>query len=158
VLHRSSAFLYRFTSDLVAECLTPPITSILMTKSVWIPLIAALVFEVLGIAFLAPLPETLSQNMPEDIAANSPLSSDSSEVEGEQRPLLEADEVNLKNPSIIREVRESLRFITRDAAVAALVITFLVSKVGRQSTNLLLQYVSKRYHWTLSKVSSTSYS
>ncbi|EPE26904.1 MFS general substrate transporter [Glarea lozoyensis ATCC 20868] len=147
---RSTAFLYRFTSDLVAECLTPPIASMLMTKSVWIPLLAALGFELLGYAFIIPLPETLPQKTPEDTAESS-RSSEALVEEEEQRPLLEADESDPKKPSRLSDMKESFSFLTRDKAVAALVFTFLVSKVGRQSTNLIIQYVSKRYHWSIAK-------
>jgi hypothetical protein len=123
-----------------------------MTRSVWIPLIAALCFELLGFVFLVPLPETLPEKIAEDTTADPHLSSDPLEREEEQRPLLDSDEMDSKKPSSLHELKESLSFLTRDTAVAALVFTFLASKVGRQSTDLLVQYVSKRYEWTIAQV------
>jgi hypothetical protein len=123
-----------------------------MTKSVWIPLIAALCFELLGFVFLFPLPETLPEKTAEDNTTNPHLSSGPFEGGEEERPLLENDEMDSKKLSSMDELKESFTFLTRDTAVAALVFTFLVSKVGRQSTNLLMQYVSKRYNWSIAKV------
>lgn len=53
----------------------------------------------------------------------------------------------------LRQTTASFAFVTRNAVVAAIVLTFLVSEVGRQGLDLLLQYVSKRYGWSLSEVS-----
>ena len=52
----------------------------------------------------------------------------------------------------MRETLATFDFATRDAVIASLVLTFLISKVGRQSNNILFQYVSKRYGWELSQV------
>ena len=145
--------MFTFASALIAECVTPPFTSYLMAKSVWTPLLLVLVFDLLGFAILLALPETLPHTMPIDIAANPLLADESSDDESEDRTPLEDDDSSPKKPTAIDRFKKSFRFITRDTAVIALVITFLISKVGRQSINILLQYVSKRYHWTLSKVS-----
>lgn len=44
-------------------------------------------------------------------------------------------------------------FVIKDKVLSTLFVTFLISKVGRQSTNILFQYVSKRCGWTLAHVS-----
>lgn len=153
---RSSVFFYRFTSDLIAECLVPPITSILMAKSLWLPLLAALGFQLLGVLLTFVLPETLpiesSGQDPGVFDDNQPVARI---VEADEGLLLENERENDEKWKIwIRKTRKSFSFVTRDATVVALVFTFLISKVGRQSINILLQYVSKRYDWSLSKVST----
>jgi hypothetical protein len=59
VTGRSSAFFYRFTSDLIAECFVPPLTAILMSKTPWVPLLTALILLVLCTTMTLALPETL---------------------------------------------------------------------------------------------------
>ncbi|KAH8698674.1 P-loop containing nucleoside triphosphate hydrolase protein [Talaromyces proteolyticus] len=56
---RSTVFFYRFCTDLVADLIVPPITSILMSRNVWIPLLLAVVFQGFGFIIALGLPETL---------------------------------------------------------------------------------------------------
>jgi hypothetical protein len=147
---RSTIFFYRFCSDLVAECFTPPVTAVLMSRNIWIPLIIAVLFQGIGAALVLILPETLPISHLEVEAEHSTENLPSSETVEE--PCLKA-----KGRAWILKITEALEFVTRDKSVAALVFTFLISKVGRQSINIMLQYVSTRYGWPLSKVHSPNY-
>jgi hypothetical protein len=144
---RSVVFLYRFAAELVAECLTPPVTSILMEHGVWYPLLAAVFFDGIGFMLALALPETLPAATKRHAILPRIL-----EVEPE-RQLPEEHTRETKSSSYFHQATAFFDFITRDAAVAALLVTFLVTKVGRRSGDLLLQYVSKRYQWNLSKAS-----
>jgi hypothetical protein len=147
---RSTVFFYRFCTDLIAECFVPPVTSALMSKNMWIPLLAAVVFQGLSTMMILIIPETLPMPISEqagDVSNNSPIVTNASETDEE--PIFDE-----KWKVWMWKTKESFGFATRDATVAALVFTFLISKVGRQSVNILLQYVSKRYGWSLSKAST----
>lgn len=140
----STVFFYRFCTDLIADLAIPPLTSVLMSKNIWIPLLGAVFFQGSCAAMLLILPETSPLPMPED--AGRPLMATTTS-EPEDYPKSAKWWKHKK-----RRARDSFSFVQRDSAVAALVLTFLISKVGRQSTNVLLQYASKRYGWTLSQV------
>ncbi|KAI1148904.1 major facilitator superfamily domain-containing protein [Nemania diffusa] len=140
---RSTVFFYRFCAELIAECFVPPFTYLLMKKDTWIPLLVAVGFQALAMIMTLFVPETLplpSSEVKNGSSNSSPTSS---------RPSSLSEPASRKD--WLQQVKESFAFVTRDKTVAALVFTFLVSKVGRQSSNVLFQYVSKRYGWDLSQ-------
>jgi len=154
---RSSVFFYRFTSELIAECVVPPVASILMKRTPWVPLAAAIGFMTLGILVTLIVPETLPIEVfqPDYIASN------------DSQPEVETSSVDVELPSDgskshkkwenwIYASKEFFDFVTRDRLVVAFLIAFLVLRVGRQAYHIFLQYVSKRYRWSLAQVSSSS--
>ncbi|TGJ78963.1 hypothetical protein E0Z10_g9802 [Xylaria hypoxylon] len=140
---RSTVFFYRFCAELIAECFVPPFTYVLMKRDTWTPLLVAVGFQVLATIMTLFIPETLPVALSE-IKSDSPNSSPISSRSPTRYELG-------TRRNWLQQVRESFAFVTRDKTVAALVFTFLVSKVGRQSSNILFQYVSKRYGWDLSQ-------
>ncbi|KAI0433319.1 major facilitator superfamily domain-containing protein [Xylaria sp. FL1042] len=140
---RSTVFFYRFCAELISECFTPPFTYVLMKKDIWTPLLFAVGFQVLATIMTLFLPETLPVASSEININSSNSSPTSSRCPSLYEPA--------SKRSWLQKVKESFAFVTRDRTVAALVFTFLVSKVGRQSSNVLFQYVSKRYGWDLSQ-------
>lgn len=52
----------------------------------------------------------------------------------------------------IREFIESTRFIWRDWNVCLMIVTMFVSVISRQSSNMLLQYSSRRFNWSIARV------
>ncbi|KAI9727740.1 MAG: hypothetical protein M1834_007979 [Cirrosporium novae-zelandiae] len=48
-------------------------------------------------------------------------------------------------------LHKSFRVLTEDMRVFWLILTSLVARLGRQSLAVLLQYVSKRYGWSLAQ-------
>lgn len=141
-------FFYRFCSELIAECFVPPFTYLLMEMDVWIPLLVALGFQVIATVMTSLIPETLPVASPEittDSLNDSTTGSGSSSLYK-----------TTSNRIRMQRVKDSFAFITRDRTVSALVFTFLISKFGRQSSTVLFQYVSKRYHWNLSQVRAFS--
>lgn len=42
-----------------------------------------------------------------------------------------------------------MQFLKHDISLALVVFTFMVNRLGRQSTDLLLRYSSKSCHWTI---------
>ena len=133
-----------------------------MAKSPWIPLLLALLFVTLCFGMTLALPETLPIKIPTpkntavvvDPTDHQSRLLDHSITEQSEDSSSEDEVAGLKKwRHRVRETRQLFAFVTRDATIAALVLTFLISRVGRHSINLLLQYASKRYNWSLSKVS-----
>ena len=124
---------------LVSEFIAAPISSLLMDYNIWLPLVAGLISQILGVLIAIALPETLP---PPTIDATNSLVAD------------ETAEDLRKSIKVWKKIEEIFEFLFRDKAVAFLVIGFLVLRLGRQSMSILLQYVSKRYDWSLSQVRS----
>lgn len=116
-------------------------TAILMEKNVWVPLIAGVAIWISCTVLSLALPETLPV---QPIVKSSESDSDNT---------IEADEKYDTWTSWLFSFTKSFAFATHNAAVLALIIAYLIQEIGRQSFDLLLQYVSKRYGWSLSNVS-----
>jgi hypothetical protein len=156
---RSSAFFYRFTSELIAERVVPPVASVLMKRAPGVPLIAAIWFMTLGILLVIVIlimPETLPVEVPDPgyIASYDPQTG------------VETSSVDVELPSDgsksyrngrtwIYGAKEFFEFVTRDRLVVTLLIAFLVLRVGRQAYHMFSQSVSKRYGWSIAEVSSS---
>lgn len=52
----------------------------------------------------------------------------------------------------VREFARSTRFIWADSNICLMVFVMFVTVMSRQCTNLLLQYVSKKFDWSISRV------
>ena len=122
---------------LVSEFIAAPISSLLMEYNIWLPLVAGLISQILGVLIAIALPETLP---PPTIDATNSLVAD------------ETAEDLRKSIKVWKKIEEIFEFLFRDKAVAFLVIGFLVLRLGRQSMAILVQYISKRYEWSLSQV------
>ncbi|KAK3191539.1 hypothetical protein K4F52_002354 [Lecanicillium sp. MT-2017a] len=135
---RSTVFFYRFCTDQVADLVVPPIAAVMMAKDTWLPLLVAVGLQLLTVILSLGLPETLPVS---DEPVDTDSAADTSSVDSNCG----------KRTTLLKRAKRSFEFITRDKTVASLVFTFLISKVGRQSSNVLFQYVSKRYDWALSQ-------
>ncbi|KAF8537766.1 major facilitator superfamily domain-containing protein [Trichophaea hybrida] len=144
---RTTAFFQLQACVLFAELVAPPLSSVLMSHNVWTPLLIALVIMVLVLLIACALPETRGL----EVANTEPSNSSGEEQEGDERisrPNLETS--TRKNSNSHRDI---MTFLRQDINVTLLVAIFLVITIGRQTTMLLLQYVSKRYDWSLAKSS-----
>lgn len=145
---RSTVFFYRFCTDLVADLIVPPIASMLMNKNTWIPLLLAVAFQGLSVILALGLPETLP-------VVDSKRAGENTDDISSDYTISEQAEIPFKNGGAwggwLTRNKDSFDFVIKDRALSALVFTFLISKVGRQAANMLFQYVSKRYGWTLAQ-------
>lgn len=148
-MYRATVFLYRFCPTLIADLVVPPIVAALMTKDVWIPLLLSV-----GISVFATLLAILF--VPETLPIST-LEEDSCETNSSlaQEPggtITKKQKFTEKCRHWIRGHISAFSFVTRHASIWSLVFTFLISKIGRQSSNVIFQYVSKRYDWSLAQV------
>jgi hypothetical protein len=125
-----------------------------MTKDVWIPLLGAVLFQGIGTIMITIVPETLPVAIDDEDADHGDDLSDSGSALTDNSKAVEIPAFTKKVKLWAKSTRDSFSFVTRHTAVWALVFTFLLNKVGRQSTNFLFQYVSARYEWTLAQVSA----
>lgn len=121
-----------------------------MAHDVWLALFVGLIVQASGIPFALTLPETLymkpgAKPALEGITAERPDSSNEDiDAPVAKRSLFLQREWH--------KARHALHILHQDASLTLVILSFLVFKLGAQSMNLLLPYVSKRFHWPLSKV------
>jgi hypothetical protein len=119
-----------------------------MSKNIWFPLVAAVACQGASALMSLTIPETLPSAVFE-LNGRLPLLRDTISSETHDEPLPKKSWRNR-----LKQTKDSFAFVSQDATVATLVCTFLISKVGRQTLNVVLQYVSKRYGWNLATVST----
>jgi hypothetical protein len=119
-----------------------------MSKGTWYPLVVAVGLLSLSLLLALGLPETLpladlqvSDDVSDAVSASNASASSESTAQ------------RAKGASWVRNAKNSFAFVAQDRTVASLVCTFFISKIGRQSNNVLFQYVSKKYGWSLSQAS-----
>jgi hypothetical protein len=120
----------------VAETLTVPISAFLMTVNPWIPFImgpAVMVIIILLTMILIPGIRESDEDGPIE---------------------------SLGNPATANQDHDAnLEALTSHGVwtLSCIVLLFLTASIGRQSMGILLQYVTKRFHWTYAKVSALIY-
>lgn len=93
------------------------------------------------------LPETLEDAK----AKRSIIQNDSNGSPGETEP----STANTAMQELIRQMREfkqSTQFIWHDSNVYLMIVVLFVTIISKQSTNILLQYASKKFEWSLARV------
>ncbi|KAI9829497.1 MAG: hypothetical protein M1819_006317 [Sarea resinae] len=137
-------------TGVLIRVISTPISAALMTKNTWIPYLLASVITILGTLLAFGLPETLELAVKSSRASLLELADDENEAE---------DNVPVKG-DIKSRVREGLRefaasthFIWTNPSVMLVLFTFLVAVFEKQSILLLLQYVSKRFGWSIARAS-----
>ncbi|GIZ42872.1 hypothetical protein CKM354_000612200 [Cercospora kikuchii] len=144
---RSTVFFYRFCTDFVANLAIPPIASLLMSKNIWIPLLSGALFQASSVVMVLAIPESAPANMTKE----SEQADEWSPIDMDAPSDGVASFVGKRYKLWLRRARSSLSFILRDNAIAAIIWTFLLFEVGLQSKQVLFQYASKRYGWTLAQ-------
>lgn len=117
-----------------------------------LPYLLGVCLIILGTIPVVFLPETL-----EDAKAKRSIPADTEQATENER--LEQQrvkkEVLQEFTRQVREFIESTRFIWSNSNVCIMVSVFFITIIGRQSTNLLLQYVSKKFDWSIAHVCSS---
>lgn len=134
---------------MIAEVLATPVSAYLMTFDPWFPYVLGIILLVLGTTPALFLPETLEDaKAKRSIITHGSDSGDSSETEPVNKT---ATQEVLRQ---MREFKESTKFIWRDSNVYLMVLVLFVSFMSRQSTNIIMQYASKKFDWSIARVRS----
>ncbi|PLN79614.1 MFS general substrate transporter [Aspergillus taichungensis] len=140
--------LFRLSSvGILSEVLATPVSAYLMTRDPWPPFMLGLGVAVLGSLFAFLIPETLS-------SARSKITSATEPDEGTTQTTTAG---KISRGQYIKEKMRSLynssRFITESPGVTTCLFALLITSISKQSTSLLLQYTSKRFHWSIANSS-----
>jgi hypothetical protein len=151
---RRSTALFRLNSAVIlAEILATPISAYLMTSSLMLPFLLGVGLIILGTIPVLFLPEKL-----EDMKVKQPIP-ENWDQETEQNTENERPEQQRAKKEVRQEFTRqfpkfigSTRFIWSDSNVCIMILVSFVTVIGRKSTNLLLQYVSKKFDWSFARV------
>ncbi|KAA8651283.1 hypothetical protein EYZ11_009188 [Aspergillus tanneri] len=139
---RATKFFFIAAAILLAEILATPLSALLMVQSPWVPYLLGLLCEFVGVVAALVVPETL------------PKISD--EVFDDDIPTPRRGSESLFRALLHRAGAEILRlreFITTTNNILAISVAFFAADVGKQALQLMLQYVSKRFEWSMAKAS-----
>ncbi|KAJ9157593.1 Major facilitator superfamily transporter [Pleurostoma richardsiae] len=141
---RATYFGYMSSISYVVGLLGPALASATMTLLLWLPFWIGILLLLLAVPAITLLPSTRTTSRngsePNDEQARPLLSS----------PLLKAQDTE---GSLLRSVAG--RFGTLHSIITShprnfslLLLSFLLTSLASSDTKLLVQYISKRYHWT----------
>ena len=139
---------------ILAEILATPFSAYSMTFDLWYPYILGLIIIVLGSAPSIFIPETLDD-------AKAKMKSLHFDIESESYQSMEPPGKQSLSKEILqqaKEFKESTGFIWRDGNICLLILVAGVSFMSRESTNLMLQFASKKFNWSIGEVSNIAYS
>lgn len=138
-LRRTAVFLWLNAAIMCAELIGPAISSGIMRRSIWWVLFASFFAHLLTFVPVALLSETL--------AKEARKHHESAHVKSFQEFTISGLTTSLKE-----NIRNAATFVFQDREVALVVCSNGFSGLGVEGLILLLQYVSKRYHWSIADV------
>ena len=129
-----------------------PISAVLMTRNIWLPSCIAIGIEFLGFGLMFALPETLQST---ESASENLDHLTEVEISDSSRPnkiyLYQDSWKSLK--VMVKDALGDSSFIFQNSELLLLLGTFFVHILGRVSLGLILQYTSKKFGWSIAKVS-----
>ncbi|KAJ5490775.1 hypothetical protein N7539_002342 [Penicillium diatomitis] len=158
---RTTALFRLQSCAIVAEILATPLSAWLMQFDYWLPYTLGFFIIVLGCTPSLFLPDTLQEAKAnkarwlEVANAASGETCDTVHIDGN------VADANIEAPakrSVLQEFVDqtvefvrSTQFIWRNISVLLIVLSLLVAMLSRSSSIVLIQYVSKRFHWSIAR-------
>lgn len=133
---------------IVGNMIGPAMSSILMEKSPWPPIVLGFIVEGSAIFAVMLLPETKDLKIPIAIAESGDSGEDLSARS-------EANKSSFSSRQI-KKLREATGFMFRDITLAMIIFTAMIVTAGIQAMFVLLQFVPKKFGWTIAQVSVLS--
>ncbi|KAM7201953.1 Major facilitator superfamily domain containing protein [Naviculisporaceae sp. PSN 640] len=143
---RATVFFQFGAAFLTAQTISTPLSGYLLLYNMWLPLIVSYVLmtvvNLIGLMF----PETLQLHRHAHAAERT-----SSENEDEF--------ADTKSTSVLQDIKAKMlegagdvwRFVLSNTKVGFMMLSLVFVVLGRLAQELLLQYATKRYHWTWSE-------
>lgn len=138
---RANVFFYAHAALCATEFFGPPIGSILMDRSPWIPLILSTGLLTINIPLALALPETLPKSTYADRRSSSLTNHCKSSNPAQQASIF----------AKIKSHLPSTGFLTADHRILFILTSSIAYIFAQACSNLTIQYTSRRYAWTLSQ-------
>ncbi|MCJ1304184.1 hypothetical protein MMC08_006996 [Hypocenomyce scalaris] len=143
---RSTTFFWVGGCALGTLSVGQPLSALLMERSPWVPIWLGLGLLLLAVIVACVLPETLHMREKALASGHHHVSADSLSLKDD-----DAHSVFQRTRLTARKFGKAASFLVEDMRVFILLCCFMIGMLTQESNNVLLQYVSKRYDWTLSK-------
>ncbi|PGH14310.1 hypothetical protein AJ79_03132 [Helicocarpus griseus UAMH5409] len=155
--HQRAGLFFKFgVAIMMSDFISSLVTSWLMKYDPWIPMLLGWGLTLIGILPAVILPETKGAFTSEKIYTDelpelSPRDNEPTSFRPEQPPHSYIRSYAKRSPLLTQLYRTAseFNFIFQDKHLMFLLSTFLVYRLSRGTSWLLIQYISKRYHWTL---------
>lgn len=128
---RSRMFFALDAAFILTEIVGPVVGSALMTQDLWTPVLIGVATSLLAVCLSLLVPETLEDTKP-------------------TRTLVHSSPVAIIR-DLVSHCTKTLSFILQNIDVAYIVFSFLAIEFSRQSSTILVQYVSERFGWSLAQ-------
>lgn len=125
-----------------------------MTFDPTFPYVLGLVVIAIGSIPALSLPETLEDAKAKRSNQQNVITNDS-----ESRQQTHSTRKQTVLGELIRQVcefKDSTHFIWRDLNVSLMIVIIFVTGMSKQSTNMVLQYASKKFDWSIARVRNPS--
>ncbi|KAL4971127.1 MFS transporter [Aspergillus stella-maris] len=164
---RTNAFFLFSSGALVADIVANPISAYLMTFSPWVPYLASMIVEVIGCLAALVVPETLPKTLhgEGDYSSSSDSLTDAEGLMEDNTETERASEAQTQKNSNSNSTLKKLlhpattqlsrlkEFIWSDRNILSITIAFFTAYAAQQALPFMLQYVSKRFEWSMAKAS-----
>ena len=137
-------FLLGKLAGVIAEVIAPAVASFLMAKSPWIPFMLGISLLAFGTSLVVFIPETGRRKSAEELNRDSASEHGSSL----QEKFDFFTTIKLRISNGLKQLYEASK-VLHSLPILLLLITFLTDPVGKQSLDLSLRYISKRFSWAL---------
>ncbi|KAL1967454.1 hypothetical protein VTN77DRAFT_3239 [Rasamsonia byssochlamydoides] len=144
---RATALFRLSATVIVAEIVATPISAMMMSTDPWLPYLAGLSIILIFSPFLFLVPETIEEAREKTQKT----------LAAEAHDLLEELEPPSKGSlfatvcSGVQAFLQSTHFMWRNVNVVLTLLVLFVANLSKQSTNLLLQYASAKYQWSIAR-------
>lgn len=151
--YRRTTVLFRFFSVfLVAELVGNPLGGFLLSRGPWVSLITGNVFIVLVLMSLYILPETLVVRRWHDAKAGKTPSPRLAPLDGSDDERLKKSSISAALDDARDQLVEVWEFLIGNKRIVVLMLPLIFMTLGKYIQEMLLQYATKRYGWSWSKV------
>ncbi|KAK5989003.1 Efflux pump ustT [Cladobotryum mycophilum] len=143
---KSSIFFLLAAVILLGEILATPISAVLMSYTPWLPSLLGIAFEVIGLAAAALVTETLpkSSKVEDDEREQGP---GQHSVSGDQ------DGWAAQMSQRWNRLRHSHYDFSLSMNLFLIIGAFILASIGTQALQLVIQYASKRFSWSIAEAS-----
>jgi hypothetical protein len=131
----------------LSELLAVPVGAELMKINPWIAFVASTASLAIGLLFSIIF---IRETFPAVAEAQQQINTLENENSDWQRADIKT--LRLRAHQALEGVAEGARWMSHNIGAMLLLSTFLFSMFGRQVLDILLQYVSKKFHWSYAKV------
>ncbi|KAF7180912.1 hypothetical protein CNMCM7691_000041 [Aspergillus felis] len=144
---RANIFFIIYASGQVSEIAASPLSAWLMSWTPWLPYFLGFLFMLCGLCVSICVPETLPK-----LSTLSETGSEDDESD-DDAPRTVRQRLRVAWSHARHQILHHSRFIFGERNIVCISIALLTANVAIQSLVIMLQYVSKRFSWSMAKAS-----